>query len=53
MFPPGDFVNRGFFNKTVAMPCFAVNFDDMKECDAPESNNIVARCNIPDTLAGD
>jgi hypothetical protein len=33
--------------------CFATNFDDVKECDALESNKIVAGCefarNIPNT----
>ena len=56
MFPPGDFVNRAFFSKTMGMPCFAVNFDDMKECDAPESNNTIAGAeltgNLPRTTSG-
>jgi len=55
MFPPGDFVNRGFF-KTVGMPCLVTNFDDMKECDALESNNTVAEAeliiNLPRTTSG-
>ncbi len=56
IFPPGDFVNKGFFNKTVGMPCFATNLDDMNECDAPESNKTVAGAefttNLPRTTFG-
>ena len=56
MSPPGDWVIRGFFSKTVGMPCFAANFDDMNECDAPESNNTVAGAELimklPRTTSG-
>jgi hypothetical protein len=35
--------------------CFTTNDDDIKECDAPESNKIVAGCelarNIPHTMS--
>jgi hypothetical protein len=37
--------------------CFAINFDAMRECDAPESNKTVAGCefarNIPNTTSWD
>jgi hypothetical protein len=37
--------------------CLAINFDDMKECDAPKSNKIVAGCefarNKPNTTSCD
>jgi hypothetical protein len=37
--------------------CFAANFDDMKECDASESNKTVTGCqfirNIPNTTSWD
>jgi hypothetical protein len=35
-------VIRGNFSSTVGILCFSVKLDDMNECDAPESNNIVA-----------
>jgi hypothetical protein len=35
--------------------CFTTNFDDMKECNAPESNKIIVGCefarNIPNTTS--
>src|SRR6266542_6022240 len=56
MSPPGDCVKRGFFSKMVGMPCFATNFDDIKECDAQKSNNTVAGAeltkNLPRTTSG-
>ena len=43
MSPPGVRVNKGVFSSTVGILCLSTKFDDMNECDAPESNNTVAR----------
>jgi hypothetical protein len=39
---PGVQVIRGNFSSTMGILCFSTKLDDMNECDAPESNNIVA-----------
>ena len=46
MSPPSVRVNRGVFSSTVGILCLSANLDDMNECDAPESNNIVARVEL-------
>ena len=46
MSAPGIRVNRGNFSSTVDILCFSTKLDDMNECDAPESNNIVARAEL-------
>ena len=43
MSPPSVRVNRGVFSNTVGILCLSTKLDDMNECDAPESNNTVAR----------
>ena len=43
MSPPGVRVNRGVFSSTVAILYLSTKLDDMNECDAPESDNTVAR----------
>jgi hypothetical protein len=52
---PGELTSMVYFMMAMDKLCFATNFDDMKECDAPESNKIVARCefvtNIPNTTS--
>jgi hypothetical protein len=46
-----------YFMMVIGRLCFATNFDDMKECDALESNKIIAGCefarNIPHTTSWD
>jgi hypothetical protein len=55
--PPGELTIMVYFMMVMGRLCFARNFDDMKECDAPESNKIVAECeferNIPNTTSCD
>jgi hypothetical protein len=55
--PPGELTSIVYFMMVIGRLCFATNFDDMKECDAPGSNKIVARCefvwNIPNTTCWD
>ena len=48
MSPPGVRVNRGVFvfSSTVGILCLSTKLDDMNECDAPESNNTVARVEL-------
>ncbi|PUZ75295.1 hypothetical protein GQ55_1G148000 [Panicum hallii var. hallii] len=46
MSPPGVRVNRGVFSSTVGILCFSAKLEDMNECDAPESNNTVARAEL-------
>ena len=43
MSPPGVRVNRGVFSSIIGTLFLSTKLDDMNECDAPESNNIVAR----------
>jgi hypothetical protein len=53
--PPGELTSMVYFMMVIGRLCFATNFDDMKECDAPESNTMVAGCefvgNIPNTMS--
>jgi hypothetical protein len=39
----------------IGRSCFTTNYDDIKECDAPESNKTIAGCelarNIPNTMS--
>jgi hypothetical protein len=46
MSPPGIQVNRGAFSSVVGMLCFSTKLEDMNECDAPESNNMVAKTEL-------
>jgi hypothetical protein len=46
MSPPGVRVNKGAFSSTVGMLCFSTNLEDMNECNAPESNNMVAKTEL-------
>jgi hypothetical protein len=38
----GELTSMVYFMIAIGRLCFATNLDDMKECDAPESNKIVA-----------
>jgi hypothetical protein len=53
--PPSELTSIVYFMVVIDRLCFAINFDDMKECDASESNKIVAGCefagNIPNTTS--
>jgi hypothetical protein len=55
--PPGELTSMVYFMIVIVILCFATNLHDMKECDAPESNKIVAECelatNIPNTTSWD
>jgi hypothetical protein len=55
--PPSELTIMVYFMIVVGRLCFGTNFDGMKECDAPESNKIVAGCefarNIPNTTSWD
>jgi hypothetical protein len=55
--PPGELTSMVYFMMVIGRLCFATNFDDMKECDALESNKIVAGCEfarkIPSTTCWD
>jgi hypothetical protein len=55
--PPSELTIMVYFMMVVGRLCFGTNFDGMKECDAPESNKIVAGCefarNIPNTTSWD
>jgi hypothetical protein len=42
--PPGELTIMVYFMMVMDRFCFATNFDDMKECDASESNKIIAGC---------
>jgi hypothetical protein len=48
--PPGELTIIVYFMMVMGKLCLAKNLDDMKECDAPESNKIVAG-NIPNTTS--
>jgi hypothetical protein len=39
--PPSELTILVYFMTVMGRLCFAIKFDDMKECDAPESNKIV------------
>jgi hypothetical protein len=55
--PPSKLTSMVCFMMVIGRLCFAINFDDMKECDAPESNKIIVGCefarNIPNTTSWD
>jgi hypothetical protein len=55
--PSGELTIMVHFMIVMGKLCLATNFDDMKECDAPESNKIIAGCefakNIPNTTSWD
>jgi hypothetical protein len=55
--PPGELTSMVHFMMVMGRLCFATNFDDMKEYDAPESNIIIVGCefvgNIPNTTSLD
>jgi hypothetical protein len=53
--PPGELTSMACFIIVMDRCCFATNDDDIKECDAPESNKTIAGCelvkNIPNTTS--
>jgi hypothetical protein len=53
--PPGELTSMVCFMFVTGRLCFATKLDVMNECDAPESNKTVARCelvrNIPNTTS--
>jgi hypothetical protein len=53
--PPGELTSIVCFMVAIDTLCFATKHDDMNEFDAPESNKIVAGCelarNIPSTVS--
>jgi hypothetical protein len=55
--PPSELTIMVYFMMVMGRLCLAINFDDTKECDAPESKKIVAGCefarNIPNTTSWD
>jgi hypothetical protein len=55
--PPGELTIMVYFMMVMGRLCFATNFDDVKEYDAPKSNKILAGCefarNIPNTTSWD
>jgi hypothetical protein len=55
--PPSELTIMVYFMMVIGRLCFATNFDATKECDATESNKIVAGCefarNIPKTTSWD
>jgi hypothetical protein len=55
--PPGELTIMVYFMMVMSKLCLATNFDDMKVCDALESNKIIAGCefawNIPNTTSWD
>jgi hypothetical protein len=55
--PPSELTIMVYFMMVMDRLCFARNFYDMKECDAPESNKTIAGCafarNIPNTTSWD
>jgi hypothetical protein len=55
--PPGELTSMVYFMMVIGRLRFATNFDDMKECDASESNKFVAGCEfarkIPNTTSWD
>jgi hypothetical protein len=54
--PPGELTSMVYFTFAIGRLCLATKLDVMNECDAPESNKIVAGCeiarNIPNTTSG-
>jgi hypothetical protein len=55
--PTDELTSMVYFMFVIGRLCFATNIDDMKECEAPESNKIIARWefarNIPNTTSWD
>jgi hypothetical protein len=53
--PPGELTIMVYFMMLMGRLCFTTNFDDMKECNALESNKIIVGCefarNIPNTTS--
>jgi hypothetical protein len=53
--PPGELTSMVCFMIVMGSRCLITNDDDIKECDAPESNKTVAGCelarNIPNTTS--
>jgi hypothetical protein len=53
--PPGELISTVYFMMVIGRLCFAIGFDDMKECNAPKSNKIVAGYEfartIPNTIS--
>jgi hypothetical protein len=53
--PPDELTSMVYFMMVMGRLCFAINFDDMKECVALESNKIVVGCefarNIPNKIS--
>jgi hypothetical protein len=53
--PPGELTSMVCFMVIIGILYFATKLDDMNECDAPESNKIVAGCelarNIPNIMS--
>jgi hypothetical protein len=53
--PPGELTSMVYFMIVIGSRCLTTNDDDIKECDAPESNKTVAGCelakNIPNTTS--
>ena len=53
--PPGELTNMVQVMVAMGKLCFATKLEDMNKCDAPESNKIVAGCelarNIPYTMS--
>jgi hypothetical protein len=51
--PPGELTSMVCFMIVMGSRCLTTNNNDIKECDAPESNKTVAWCelarNIPNT----
>jgi hypothetical protein len=53
--PPGELTSMVYFMIVMGSWCLTTNDDDIKECDAPESNKTVAGSelarNIPNTTS--
>jgi hypothetical protein len=48
--PPSELTIMVYFMMVMGRLCFAINFDDMKECDALKSNKTVAGCEFPRSM---
>jgi hypothetical protein len=53
--PPGELTSMVCFMIVMGKSCFTTNDEDIKDCDAPESNKTVVGCelarNIPNTTS--
>jgi hypothetical protein len=49
--PFGELTKKCVFIERIGIPCFATNYSVMNECDAPESNNIVADTKLTGTVS--